>query len=285
MTKILASREIIDNSLAKLQTQVEDLKKKGSRPKLQVILVGNNPASLIYVRNKERLCKQIGALFELVELPEDIAREHFLAAVNNANIDPEVNGCFVQLPVPSHLQDIDVTQLINPVKDVDGFHLNSIVNLYKSDTTGFVPCTPKGIVSLLKYYGYSLEGKHIVIIGRSYIVGKPLSLLLDIHNATVTLCHSKTQDLKKYTLSADIVITAVGNPIFLGKEYFRNDKTQILIDVGITKHNGKVVGDIDYCAVKDQVAAITPVPGGVGPLTVFSLMENLIQATKNQLKT
>jgi methylenetetrahydrofolate dehydrogenase (NADP+)/methenyltetrahydrofolate cyclohydrolase len=199
------------------------------------------------------------------------------------NNDTSVTGCFVQLPVPDHLQDINITELINPKKDVDGFHSKNIIALYNNDPN-LVSCTPKGIVELLKFYHISIESKNITIIGRGFIVGKPLALLLQAHNATVTLCHSKTTDIKKYTRSADIIISAIGKPKFLTSDFLGQNKDQIVIDVGINRdEQNSLCGDVDYDEVVNKVQAITPVPGGVGPMTVYSLINNLIQATKNIL--
>lgn len=282
MTKILKAQDIIDSKIDTLKLKSQQLRSSGKIPKLKVILVGQNSASLIYIRNKRLFCQKIGAEFELIELAEDISKSSFLSTVEEINNDDTVTGFFVQLPISKHLEELDITQLINPSKDVDGFHLSTITNIYRGNTDGLLPCTPKGILGLFEFYNIDIASKHIVIIGRSFIVGKPLSLLLNAMNATVTLCHSKTVDLAKHTLNADIIISAVGQPHFLREEFFKTDNSQILIDVGISRLNNKTVGDIDFHNVKDQVQAITPVPGGIGPLTVLSLMENLIQATENK---
>jgi methylenetetrahydrofolate dehydrogenase (NADP+)/methenyltetrahydrofolate cyclohydrolase len=249
-----------------------------------VLLVGDNPSSLIYIKNKERFCKEIGADFELVKLPTDVSKKLFLEAVNNMNNNPDVTGCFVQLPVPKQLSDINITQLINPAKDVDGFHLNTVNKLYLNELDGIIPCTPKGIVTLLESNNIEISGANIVVIGRSHIVGKPLFLLLQAMNATVTLCHSKTRDLRKHTMPADIIIAAVGVPHIITSEHVKSDKSQVIIDVGMNRLNGKSVGDVHFEDVQTHVKAITPVPGGVGPMTVFSLMENLLRTTESILK-
>ena len=284
MAKLLLAKDVVEKKIPQLNDKCLDLSKLGLTPKMRVILVGSNPASQIYVRNKSRLCEKVGAKFELVELNEDVSKEVFLSEIDKMNKDNSVTGCFVQLPVPKHLQDIDVTNLINPTKDVDGFHANNIVDMYRNNNEGFVPCTPKGILTLCEHYDISLSGKHVVIIGRSLIVGKPLSLLLTNKNATVTLCHSRTSDLQNFTKQADIIISAVGRPRFLNASFINPEKKQVLIDVGINKdEKNKTCGDIDFESVKDKVSAITPVPGGVGPLTVLSLIENLVLATQTIL--
>lgn len=284
MTKLLIAKPIIDARIDELAKKCLQLKNQGLTPKMQVILVGENQASVLYVRNKKRLCEKVGADFVLKRLPSNVDRSTFLNTIELMNSDSSTTGCFVQLPVPKHLQDIDVTELITSDKDVDGFGANSIVGLYKNKDQGFVPCTPKGILTLFKFYSIAIAEKNIVMIGRSPIVGRPLSLLLTNKNATVTLCHSHTNNLSQLTKNADIIITATGKSRYLTSDYLRDDKSQIIIDVGICKDdNGKTTGDVDFENVKDLVAAITPVPGGVGPLTVLSLIENLILATEKIL--
>lgn len=284
MTTELRAKPIIEAKIADLKAKSIQFSKRGLKPKLSVILVGNNPASLLYIENKKKRCQMIDADFELIQLDEDVTEDNFLAEVKKINSDPSVTGCFVQLPVPKHLEHINITQLINPLKDVDGFHLNTINQLYLNDMSGLIPCTPKGIVTLLKENSIEVQGKNIVIIGRSYIVGKPLFLIMNALNATVTLCHSKTQNIKEHTLQADIIICALGKAHFLTKEHINQEKNQVIIDVGINKLKDKTVGDVNFKEVSPLVQAITPVPGGVGPMTVFSLMENLIKTTENILK-
>lgn len=286
MAKLLLAKDVVENKIPQLNNKCLELSKQGLTPKMRVILVGDSPASLLYIRNKKRLCEKVGADFELVELAKDISKPDFLDEINKMNNDDSITGCFVQLPVPKHLQDIDVTNLINPNKDVDGFHADSIVHIYKDSNEGFVPCTPKGIMGLCEHYNIELSGKHVVVIGRSLIVGKPVSLLLTNKDATVTLCHSRTSDLAHFTKQADIIISAVGRARFLDESFINENKQQIVIDVGINKdENNKTCGDVDFDSVESKVSAITPVPGGVGPLTVLSLIENLILATENILKT
>lgn len=281
MTKILAARDIIDQKTPLLINKSRELASKGLKPKLSVILVGDNSASLIYLKNKKKFCERIHADFVLTKLPNTVSEQDFLAKLTELNEDPTVTGCFVQLPIPKHLQHLNITQLINPDKDVDGFHLNTISQLYLRDLSGLISCTPRGIKTLLDWNKIEVAGKNITIIGRSFIVGKPLSLMLMAMDATVTLCHSKTKNLMMHTKGADIIISAVGLPHFIKKEHLNENKNQILIDVGINSSNGKTVGDIDTLNIKDTCSAYTPVPGGIGPMTVFSLMENLLTTTEN----
>lgn len=284
MTNILKAKPLIDAKLEFLTQECADLKKQGLAPKLEVIIVGDNPASATYVKNKRILCNKVGADFSLIELPTDTTKEIFLNKVKSMNDDPTVTGCFVQLPVPSHLKEINITELINPKKDVDGFHSKNIIALY-NNAPDLVSCTPKGILELLKFYNISVEGKNITVVGRGFIVGKPLALLLQAHNATVTLCHSKTLDIKTHTKNADIIISAIGKPQYFNSTYLNEHKKQTIIDVGINRDKfNNLCGDVDYADVVNKVDSITPVPGGVGPMTVYSLINNLILATKNILK-
>lgn len=284
MTTILKTQSLIDEKIQELKSKVRSLKQNGLAPKMRVILVGNDPASRIYVSRKEKLCEELGCAFELIELPETVTEGEFLKSIDDMNTDPSVTGCFVQLPVPKHLAHIDVTQIIDPDKDVDGFGAQSILDLYKGRDPFFIPCTPKGILTLLEDQKVDLRGKTVAIIGRSLIVGKPLSLLLKNRGATVTVCHKDTPDIPFYTRHADIIVSAIGSPGHFGKKFFKDDKSQIVIDVGISKtEDGSISGDVDFDEVSPMVMAITPVPGGVGPLTVFSLMENLIAATQRAI--
>ena len=281
MNRQLLAKTIIDQKIPQLQALCTDMK---TPPKMRVILVGENQASVAYVKHKEKMCSKIGAQFELVKLAQDINKDDFLAEIQKLNSNSSIHGGFVQLPLPKHLSDIDTTELIAREKDVDGFGVESFIGLIKNNyDRGFIPCTPKGIMTLFAQNDIELQGKDVTIIGRSLIVGKPMALLLQNAGATVTMCHSKTSDLKSHTLNADIIISAVGKTKFLGKEFFKEDNSQILIDVGINRtKDGKLCGDMNYEEIKNQVAAITPVPGGVGPMTVLSLMENLVLAKQRQ---
>ena len=285
MSKLLIAKPIVDNSLEMLKEKSKLFKNSGLVPKMGVILVGENQASLRYIRNKQKMCQKVGADFKLIQLPENTTVSDFLDTVSELNTDDSFTGCFIQLPVPKQLQGIDLASAISPDKDIDGFHANSSVSLYRNTKDSFVPCTPKGILKMFAHYNIDPKGKNIVVIGRSYIVGKPLSLLLSNEDATVTLCHSQTKNLTDHTKRADIIVSAVGNPKYINKNYINKDKDQIIIDVGINlDQDGKLCGDVDFDDIHNDVAAITPVPGSIGPLTVLSLIENLFIATENILK-
>jgi methylenetetrahydrofolate dehydrogenase (NADP+)/methenyltetrahydrofolate cyclohydrolase len=278
----LLAKPIVDSQIEKLQAEVQKLKKK---PSMKVVLVGENQASKVYINHKKKKCEQIGADFELIHLPEETSEVEFLSKVKELNQLPTVNGLFIQLPLPKHLSHIDTTNLVDPEKDVDGFHYKNVADIYSGNISSstLLPCTPKGILSLLDFYKIDISGKHVVVIGRSLIVGKPMGLLCLNRNATVTYCHSRTQNIQEFTKKADIIISAVGKPKWLNSNYIEQSKKTILIDVGINRdENNKLCGDIDFDDVKDNVSMMTPVPGGVGPLTVLSLMENLLIATKKQ---
>jgi len=282
----MKSAPLVEKELESLRKRCESLKSKGVTPSMKVLLVGENKASLIYTRNKKKFCEKFGADCEIINLSEEILESEFLSKVKEISNRNDVHGCFVQLPLPKHLQHIDCGALIKPEKDVDGFHEHNIGELFKGDSNSnaLMPCTPQGVVNLIEFYGYDLSGKNVVIIGRSLIVGKPLSLLMLNKNATVTVCHSRTKDLAEHTSRADIIVSAVGRPRFLTSEYLNKDKNQILVDVGINHDSeGKLCGDMDFENIKDKCAAITPVPGGVGPLTILSLAQNLLQAAENSL--
>lgn len=285
---IMYSKPVIDQELPRLKKRVKELKNSGLIPSLHVIQVGDHPASSIYINKKKEFCELVGADFKLIHLEESVSEKEFLKAIHDINDDKECTGCFVQLPVPKHLKHIDTTTLIHPAKDVDGFGPHAIVSLYKDqddENKNLIPCTPKGVISLLKFYQIELSGKNVVMIGRSFIVGRPLFHLLNKYDATVTLCHSKTKDLRTFTKNADIIISATGNAKFIDESYIRKDKSQILIDIGIVHdQDNKVCGDMDFENLKDHVKAITPVPKGIGPMTVYSLIENLIEATENRLE-
>jgi len=283
MTTILKSQPVVEKSVDELRSKCTQLKEQGIIPSMKVILVGDNPASVIYTRNKKRFCEKFGAQCEIIKLDINIKADDFIKEVKGIADNEKVHGCFVQLPLPQQLKEVDVPNLIPPHKDVDGFHQQNIAHLFYGDKGlgALIPCTPKGIVTLCDYYNISLEGKHVVIIGRSAIVGKPLSMLLTNHNATVSLCHSKTKDLKSLTKSADIIVTAIGHAKFLTKDFLSDSTKQTIIDVGMNHdESGKLCGDTDYKNILDSVEAITPVPGGVGPMTILSLAQNLLQAAK-----
>ncbi|PIK14218.1 bifunctional 5,10-methylenetetrahydrofolate dehydrogenase/5,10-methenyltetrahydrofolate cyclohydrolase [Halobacteriovorax sp. JY17] len=285
-TLILKSKPIVRKSLQILAEKSNSLREQGITPCMKVILVGDNPASLIYTRNKKRFMEKFGAECEIIKLPSELTEVDFLARVQSIVSDKNNHGCFIQLPLPKQLAHIDVGELIEPSKDVDGFNKANIMNLYKGEKgeRALIPCTPKGIITLCDYYNIELASKRVVVIGRSLIVGKPMSMLLTNHNATVTLCHSKTVNLEEHTKSADIIIVAIGSAKFLKKGHLSDSKKQYIIDVGMNHdEDGKLCGDVDFENVRDYVAGITPVPGGIGPMTILSLAQNLLQAAENRL--
>jgi methylenetetrahydrofolate dehydrogenase (NADP+)/methenyltetrahydrofolate cyclohydrolase len=280
MPILLKASDIIERNTPDLIKQSKILTDRGLTPSLEVILVGNSPASEAYVAHKEKFCHKIGADFKLTRLPENTGVDEFIKALDQMNSNPKTTGCFVQLPVPKQLAHINTTQLIAPQKDVDGFHLQTVCDLYEGNLNNIMPCTPKGILTLLSENNIEVSGKNITIIGRSHIVGKPLALIFESMNATVTLCHSRTKDLTIHTKNADIIIAAVGIPKLINKTHLNENIEQVLIDVGINKVDGKLIGDIDFNDTQSSAYAITPVPGGVGPMTVYSLMQNLIKTTE-----
>lgn len=284
MAQLLSSKPIVDEQIKILTQKCSELKKSGKSPFLKVILVGSNPASIVYTTNKKKFCEKVGARAEILHLAEDTGEEQFKEVVREINQNPEIHGILIQLPVPNQLKHLNLNKMVSREKDVDGFHPDNIFDLVrgKIEKNSLLPCTPKGIVELLKFYKIEIAGKHIAVLGRSMIVGKPMGLLLNSLDATVTFCHSKTENLSSITKNSDIVISAIGKPLFIGKEYFRNDQSQVVIDVGMNKDkHDKLCGDVDFANVEPMVKAITPVPGGVGPLTILSLVKNLITTCEN----
>ncbi len=284
--QILKAQPVVSSIKNDLILRCNNLKQRGFVPKMSVVLVGDNPASLSYVRNKKKMCEEIGGEFELHQLSDNISESDFLREVDKLNHDPKVHGIIIQLPVGKNLKDLNVFELIQPHKDIDGFHPENTKKLYLGETNLnlLLPCTPKGIVRLLNHYRITIEGKRILVIGRSLIVGKPLSMLLSNLNATVTLAHSGTKNLKELTNSSDIIITAIGRPKYLDQSFFSHNPSAVVVDVGISSFNSQIVGDVNFDQVAPIVSAISPVPGGVGPMTVVSLIENLISATETQSK-
>jgi len=283
--KILAALPLVEQMKKDLKSRCETLKSRGTTPSMCVVLVGDNPASLSYIRNKKKICEEVGAQFSLLQLPSNILERDFLDKIERLNHDTKVHGIIIQLPVSEHLKKLNLSNLVMPTKDIDGFHGVNTQQIYtgSTDLKLMIPCTPKGIIYLLKFYGVEIAGKHAVVIGRSLIVGKPLSMLMSNLNATVTLAHSQTQNLEEITKTADILISAIGKVHFIQKKHLNPAKKTIVIDVGMNTSNGKLTGDAAPDLI--QVAGgITPVPGGVGPMTVVSLIENLITATENQIK-
>lgn len=276
MAFIIDGKKISTQIKDELKEKVSELKKKGKEVTLAVVQVGNDPASTVYVGNKKKACEYIGINSQAYELSENTTEEELLTLVKRLNDDSKVNGILVQLPLPAHINEDTIIKTISPLKDVDGFHPQSVGAL-SIGQKGFVSCTPAGIIQLLKRSGISIEGKECVIIGRSNIVGKPMALLMLRENATVTICHSRTQNLKEVAKRADILIVAIGQPRFVNKEYVKDGA--VVIDVGMHRNeNNKLCGDVDYEDVVDLVSAITPVPGGVGPMTIAMLMNNCVEA-------
>jgi methylenetetrahydrofolate dehydrogenase (NADP+)/methenyltetrahydrofolate cyclohydrolase len=283
--KILAAQPLVDEIKKDLKSRCDGLKSRGTIPSMCVVLVGDNPASLSYIRNKKKICEEVGATFNLLQLPSTITEKEFLKHIDDLNHDPKVHGIIIQLPVSETLKNLDLPNLVTASKDIDGFHGKNTQNIYTGSTNLklLLPCTPKGIVHLLKYYGVEIAGKHAVVLGRSLIVGKPLSMLLTNLNATVTIAHSHTQNLEEITRTADILISAIGKTHFVTAKHINPAKKTVVIDVGMNTLNGKLTGDVDP-EVLTVAGAVSPVPGGVGPMTVVSLIENLITATENHIK-
>ena len=276
---VIDGKAIADKIRAGLKEEVERLRETGVMPTLHIILVGENPASKIYVKVKEKYCKEVGIDFELEDLPENIQEKELIEKISKLNLDKKINGIIVQLPLPKHINKDRVLEEIDPKKDVDGLTPYNLGKLVSGDET-FSAATPKGIVRLLEETGITLEGKKVAIINRSLNVGKPLISLLLNRNATVTICHTKTKNLPEITKNSDIIVCAVGKPGFLKNGMV--GKGAVVIDVGLTYVNGKGVGDVDFDSVKGVASYITPVPGGVGPMTVATVLENTLIATKKQ---
>lgn len=276
MTTIIDGKKTSTEIKNELKVKVSDLKQRGIDITLCVIQVGSDPASTIYVKNKKKACEYIGIKSLSYELPEETSEAELLEIVEELNNKSNVNGILVQLPLPKHINEDKIIQAISPDKDVDGFHPQSVGRL-SIGQKGFVSCTPAGIVQLLKRYNIRVEGKECVIIGRSNIVGKPMAMLMLRENATVTVCHSRTKDLDKIASRADILIVAIGKARFITNEYVKEGA--VVIDVGMHRdENNKLCGDVDYDDVLEKVSAITPVPGGVGPMTIAMLMYNCVES-------
>lgn len=288
MTKIEGA-PIAEKVYAECRRELEELKTAGHVPGLAVVLVGDDPASQAYVGAKDRKCRELGLHSRKIEKPADLPREELLALIDELNADPAIHGILVQMPLPSHLDEQEVIRRIDPAKDVDGLHPVNLGKLAMDDPTGFAPCTPSGCQRMLAESGIPTEGKRVVIVGRSLLVGKTLALLLlgkgEGANATVTVAHSRTRDLEELTREADIVVAAIGIPRFIGPDHLKEGA--VVIDVGINRVNDpeaekgyRLVGDVDYEAVAEKCEAITPVPGGVGRMTIAMLMANTIRACR-----
>lgn len=282
MSKVISGKEIGQKIREDVAKRVERVKEQGVTPGLAVILVGDNPASKTYVANKQKSCAAIGVHSELIKLPAETTEEALVAEITKLNEAAHIHGILVQLPLPKHIDEDTIIAAIAPAKDVDGFSPISVGKMMLGQDT-FLPCTPYGVMKLLEYSGVDVAGKHAVVVGRSHIVGKPMGQLLLQKDATVTYTHSKTPDLKAMTKQGDIIIAAVGRPNFITKEHVKEGA--VVIDVGINRdENNKLCGDVDFADVEPVVSKITPVPGGVGPMTITMLLENTVKSAENTLK-
>lgn len=278
MTKIINGKEISAYLKNKIKDEVAALKQNNINVGLAVIMVGNNPASKVYVANKEKACEQLGIISYKYELPETTTNEQLLELIQKLNNDNNVNGILCQLPLPNHLDEKLIINSINPEKDVDAFHPQNVGKIMIGDYD-YLPCTPAGVIEMLNYENIDITSKNCVVIGRSNIVGKPMAMLLLHNNGTVTVCHSKTKNLKEICRSADILVAAIGRPRFVTADMVKPGA--VVIDVGINRcEDGKLCGDVDFENVQNVASAITPVPGGVGPMTIALLMKNTVTAAK-----
>ena len=273
--KIIDGKQLAQQIREGLTQKVEELKRQGKTPGLAVVLVGEDPASQVYVRNKEKGCAEVGIMSKVFRLPEETTQEELLKLVDELNHDATIHGILVQLPLPKQIDELAILRAISPQKDVDGFHVQSAGALMTGQK-GFVACTPKGIIALIKSTGVEITGKQAVVIGRSNIVGKPVALLLLNENATVTICHSRTKDLASITRSADILVVAIGKPEFVTGDMIK--KGAVVIDVGTSRVDGKLKGDVKFDEAIEVAGYITPVPGGVGPMTITMLLSNTVEA-------
>lgn len=282
MAEIIDGKKLAKKIREELKIKCDELKQKWIYPKLAVIMVGNNPASKVYVRNKSNACADVGVEYVEYLLEENIEQEELIELIKKLNEDKTINGILLQSPIPMHLDINEAFKTITYIKDVDGFSPASVGKLCIGEDT-FISCTPYGVMKMLEEYNIDLNGKHVVILGRSNIVGKPLIQCCLQKNATVTICHSKTQKLEEITKQADVLISAIGQPEFVKTDMIK-DKA-VVIDVGINRNkDGKLVGDVDFENVKEKASYITPVPGGVGPMTIAMLMNNVIKAAEEQTK-
>lgn len=278
MYQIIDGKKIFQEIKDELKEKAAAMAKEGKKVALAVIQVGNDPASSVYVRNKKKACEYIGIESFSYELPEETTEEELVALIEKLNADAGVNGILVQLPLPEQINEEKIIQTISPDKDVDGFHMQNVGALCTGGK-GYVSCTPLGIITLLKRSGIEIAGKRCVVMGRSNIVGKPMAMLLLRENGTVTICHSKTQDMKEITRQADILVVAIGKPKFVDETYVKEGA--VVIDVGIHRNaENKLCGDVDFDKVAPHTSAITPVPGGVGPMTIAMLMNNCVSSVE-----
>lgn len=279
MGKLIDGKAISASVKQRVAKEVAEVKEKGISVCLAVIIVGDDPASKVYVANKKKACEALGIISREYALPEDTSEEQLLGLIDELNNDRKVNGILCQLPLPRQFNEQRIINAISPLKDVDAFHPQNVGHIMIGDYS-FLPCTPAGIMEMLKSEGIEVSGKHCVVIGRSNIVGKPMAMLLLQANGTVTVCHSKTRGLKEICREADILVSAVGKAGFVTADMVKSGA--VVIDVGMNRENGKLCGDVDFAAVEPIAAAITPVPGGVGPMTIAMLMCNTLTAAKQQ---
>ena len=290
--QLIDGKSVSQKVLDECALEVENISAKGIKPGLAVVLVGNDPASKAYVGSKVKACQKLGIHSVKIELPEDTTQDKLLQVIDELNGDSSIHGILVQSPPPDHIDESTVVRKISPQKDVDGFHPENVAKLTLEDSDGFIPCTPLGCLRLLQEYDIDTNGANVVVVGRSMIVGKSMALLLMANNAnanaTVTVAHSRTKDLKSICSSADIIIAAVGIPNIIGKEHVSDGA--VIIDVGINRVNDenakrgyRLVGDVNFSEVADKCSAITPVPGGVGPMTIAMLISNTIKACQKSL--
>ncbi|MFX3622597.1 MAG: bifunctional methylenetetrahydrofolate dehydrogenase/methenyltetrahydrofolate cyclohydrolase FolD [Ectobacillus sp.] len=276
--ELIKGLEIAQKKRMEIKEKVESLKKQGVTPGLAVVLVGDNPASLSYVKGKKKASEEAGMYFELIEFPDTVAEERVLQEIDRLNKDEKIHGFLVQLPLPKHIKEEAVIEAISPEKDVDGFHPINIGKMMIGQET-LLPCTPHGIIELVKEMQIEISGKHVVVVGRSNIVGKPVGQLFLNEDATVTYCHSKTKNLKEITKLADILVVAVGRAKFITADYVKKDA--VVIDVGVNRlETGKLCGDVDFEDVLGTASYITPVPKGVGPMTITMLLHNTVTAAE-----
>lgn len=280
VAKLLDGKKTSTKYVESFKSVIERVKLKYKKvPKLTVILVGDNPASLIYVKNKQKRCEEIGISSEVIHLKEDVSQKKLLEVISKLNKDKKVNGILVQLPLPSHIDEEVIINAVSPEKDVDGFNIINKGKLFVGDKTGFIPCTPLGILKMLQKYKIKIDGKKVVVLGRSFIVGKPMAELMLQNNATVTICHSHTKNLKDITKSADILISAMGVKAGMITASYVKEGC-VVVDVAMIRNSitNKLVGDVDFKSVSKIASYMTPVPGGVGPMTIAMLMNNTIKA-------
>lgn len=278
MAEIISGKETAAKIRERLRAQIDQLREKGYQPGLAVVIVGDDPASQVYVRNKEKACKEVGIAAQTFALPKETTQQELMALIDTLNARSDVHGILVQLPLPRHLDEHQVINAILPEKDVDAFHPVNVGKIMIGDFD-YVPCTPAGVMALLEEAQIDVSGKRAVVIGRSNIVGKPQAMLLLHKNATVTICHSKTQHLEKITRQADIVVVAIGKAHFLRGDMVKDGV--VVIDVGMNRlENGKLAGDVDFDTVAPKASYITPVPGGVGPMTITMLLQNTVTACR-----